>query len=179
MLCKGGLTSPFVFLHPFACFFAFFTFFVVVVPSRPFVVKMGPKSARERHRSDRSDRSDDTDGSAAAAAQAAAAAAAGPSTLTAITSVLPPLGPRAAATDVAPEDVVQAVLLADSFNQRFMPMTVPQPKVPCEDVFRGALRHWQARVRRECPSWPNLGPSVAPMNWALLAPIRRGRSRHP
>ena len=112
---------------------------------------MAPVHRRERHRSDRSARSDRSDRSDDAGTQAhdhdnnAAAAPNGggaASAVTPITTALPPLGQRAG--DVAPEDIVQAVILADSFNRRLMPLTVPQPKVRTRSL-RGA-RFWS----RQC-----------------------------
>ena len=43
---------------------------------------------------------------------------------------MPPKGPAAKDKDIAPveEDVIQAVILAESFNKRFKPLTIDQPR---------------------------------------------------
>jgi hypothetical protein len=43
---------------------------------------------------------------------------------------MPPKGPAAKDKDIAPveEDVIQAVILAESFNKRFKPLTIGRPR---------------------------------------------------
>ena len=43
---------------------------------------------------------------------------------------MPPKGPTAKDKDIAPveEDVIQAVILAESFNKRFKPLTIDRPR---------------------------------------------------
>ena len=43
---------------------------------------------------------------------------------------MPPKGPATKDKDIAPveEDVIQAVVLAESFNKRFKPLTIDRPR---------------------------------------------------
>jgi len=43
---------------------------------------------------------------------------------------MPPKGPAAKDKDIAPveEDLIQAVILAESFNKRFKPLTIDRPR---------------------------------------------------
>lgn len=49
---------------------------------------------------------------------------------------MPPKGPAAKDKDIATveEDVIQAVILAESFNKRFKPLTVDRPRASWMDA---------------------------------------------